>query len=95
MMKGDNIMAEKFFEYKGLPLVRKELYYGSMGNKEVVMFSIAVKKKVGDLDVATKVRVYRMLTDESVPVMERITKTAEKSSLYEALDLAHDWIGER
>lgn len=97
MMKGDNIMAEKFFEYKGLPLVRKggELYYGSMGNKEVVMFSIAAKKKVGDLDVATKVRVYRMLTDESVPVMERITKTAEKSSLYEALDLAHDWIGER
>ena len=35
---------------------------------------------------------YRMLTDESVPVMERITKTAEKSSLFEALDLAHDWI---
>lgn len=87
-------MAEKFFEYKGLPLVRKgsELYYGSMGDNEVVMLQIAKTVKDGDIDIANKVRIYRMLTDESVPVMERITKTAEKSSLYEALDLAHDWI---
>ena len=83
-------MAEKFFEYKGLPLVRKgsELYYGSMGDNEVAMFQIASQKKEGDLDIATKVRIYRMLTDESVPVMERITKTAEKPSLFEALDLS-------
>lgn len=88
-------MTGKFFEYRGLPLVRKggELYYGSMGDNEVVMLQIAAKKKVGDIEVATKVRMYRMLTDESVPVMERITKTAEKSNLFEALDLAHDWIG--
>ena len=87
-------MPEKFFEYRGLPLVRKgnELYYGSMGDNEVVMLQIAKTQKDGDLEVATKVRMYRMLTDESVPVMERITKTAEKSSLVEALDLAHDWI---
>lgn len=87
-------MAEKFFKYKGLPLVRKgsELYYGSMGDNEVVMLQIAKTVKDGDIDIANKVRIYRMLTDESVPVMERITKTAEKSSLYEALDLAHDWI---
>ncbi len=83
-----------YFEFKGLPLVRKgnELYYGSMGDNEVVMLQVAGKKKVGDVDVATKVRLYRMLTDESVPVMQRITKTAEKSSLYEALDLAYDWL---
>ena len=70
-----------YFEFKGLPLVRKgnELYYGSMGDNEVVMLQVAGKKKVGDVDVATKVRLYRMLTDESVPVMQRITKTAEKS----------------
>ncbi len=87
-------MPEKFFEYRGFPLVRKgnELYYGSMGDNEVVMLQIAKTKKDGDLEIATKVRMYRMLTDESVPVMERITKTAEKSSLFEALDLAHDWI---
>ena len=63
-----------------------------MGNHEVVMLQLAGKKKVGELDVATKVRMYRMLTDETVPVMQRITKTAEKASLYEALDLAYDWL---
>ncbi len=84
----------KYLQFKGLPLVRKgnELYYGSMGNHEVVMLQMAGKKKVGDTDVATKVRMYRMLTDETVPVMQRITKTAEKASLYEALDLAYDWL---
>ena len=85
----------KYFEFKGLPLVRKgsEIYYGSMGDPEVVMMQLVGKREVGGIDVATKVRLYRMVTDESVPVMQRITKTAEKPSLFEALDLAHDWIG--
>ncbi len=80
-----------------MPLVRKgnELYYGSMGDKEVVYMQIAASEKQGDVDVATKVRVYRMLTDENVPVMERITKTTEKKSLFEAIDLAHDWLATR
>ncbi len=80
-----------------MPLVRKgnELYYGSMGDKEVVYMQIASSEKKGDVDVATKVRVYRMLTDENVPVMERITKTTEKKSLFEAADLAHDWLATR
>ncbi|MCD8107735.1 MAG: hypothetical protein LUE20_07215 [Oscillospiraceae bacterium] len=88
---------QQFFEYKGFPLVRKgnELYYGSMGDKEVVYMQIASSEKRGDVDVATKVRVYRMLTDENVPVMERITKTTEKRSLFEAVDLAHDWLATR
>lgn len=61
----------KYLEYKGLPLVRKgsELYYGSMGDKEVVYLQLSDKNKVGDTDVATNVKLYRMLTDESVPVM--------------------------
>lgn len=80
-----------------MPLVRKgnELYYGSMGDKEAVYMQIASSEKKGDVDVATKVRVYRMLTDENVPVMERITKTTEKKSLFEAVDLAHDWLATR
>ena len=87
----------KYFEYKGLPLVRKgnEIYYGSMGDPEVVMMQLVGKREVGGTEVASKVRLYRMLTDESVPVMERIKKTAEKPSLFEALDLAYDWIGAR
>ena len=87
----------KFFEYRGLPLVRKgnEIYYGRMGDPEVVMMQLIGKKTVGEVDCATKVRLYRMVTDESVPPMERIKKTAEKPTLFEALDLAHDWIGPR
>lgn len=84
----------KYFEYKGFPLLRKgnEIYYGSMGDPEVVMMQLVGKKTVGGVETAAKVQLYRMLTDESVPVMERITKTAVKPSLYEALDLAHDWL---
>lgn len=84
----------KYLEYKGLPLVRKgsELYYGSMGDKEVVYLQLSGKNNVGDVDTATNVKLYRMLTDESVPVMQRITKTAQKASLYEALDLANAWL---
>lgn len=87
----------KFFEYKGKPLVRKgnEIYYGSMGDPEVVYMQLRGKKDVHGVETATSVRMTRMLTDESVPPMERIKKTAEKSSLYEALDLAYDWIGRK
>ena len=66
-----------------------------MGDKEVVMMQLIGKKTVGGVETATKVQLYRMLTDENVPVMERITKTAVKPSLFEALDLAYDWIGQR
>lgn len=86
-------MAE-YFEYKGLPLVRKgnEIYLGRMGDPEVVYMQLSGKNVVAGVECATKVRLYRMLTDESVNPMQRITKTAEKPSLFEALDLACDWI---
>lgn len=84
----------EFFTYKGLPLVRKgkEIYYGNMSDEYVVMIQILGTEKVGDLDVANKVRMFRMATDESLPPNERINKTAEKESLYEALDIANAWL---
>lgn len=84
----------EFFTYKGLPLVRKgkEIYYGNMSDEYVVMIQILDTEKVGDLDVANKVRMFRMATDESLPPNERINKTAEKGSLYEALDIANAWL---
>lgn len=87
----------KYFEYKGLPLVRKnsEIYFGRMGDPEVVYMQLIGKNRVGNVDCATKVRLYRMATDESISPMERIRKTAEKPSLFEALDLACDWIAPR
>ncbi|MDR0946253.1 MAG: hypothetical protein LBM87_00705 [Ruminococcus sp.] len=85
---------KEFFSYKGYPLVRKEdtIYFGSMADNYVVMLQILEKQKVGTLDVATKIKIYEMATDESLPPDKAIIKTSEKNSLYEALDIAHIWL---
>lgn len=92
-------MSEKtkdsvFFTYKGFPLVRRDdtIYYGNMSDEFVVMLKVLGTKKVGDLNVATKVRVLKMSTDASLDPMKTICKTSEKEGLYEALDLAHVWL---
>lgn len=83
-----------FFTYKGYPLVRKgdEIYYGNMYDKYVIMMQIIEKTKVGNLDVASKVKIYKMATDEKLNPVEAIVKQSEKSSLYEALDIAYIWL---
>lgn len=88
------ITKPAFFSYKGYPLVRKgdEIYYGNMYDNYVIMMQIVEKTKVGDLDVASKVRIYKMATDEKLSPMEAIVKQSEKSSLYEALDIAYVWL---
>lgn len=90
-------MAEaenKFFTYKGYPLVRKgdELYYGNMGDEYVVWIQILEAQDAGDIKTATKVALYKMATDESLSIMDRVVKNAEKSSLYSALDIAYAWL---
>ncbi len=86
--------SSDYFTYKGFPLVRKgnEIYYGNMSDEYVVMIQILKTEKVGDLEVASKVRVMRMLTDQNVPADKLITKTVEKESLYDALDIASVWL---
>ena len=89
-------MAEnkKFLRYKGYPLVRKndEIYYGNMSDQYVVWMQITEKKKVGDIDVASKVKLYKMATDDSLDPVKRVAKQSEKTSLYEALDIAYAWL---
>ena len=45
--------------YKGRPLMRKDnlIYYGSMADAYIVMLQILESKKVGDMDVASRVLV--------------------------------------
>ena len=45
--------------YKGRPLMRKDnlIYYGSMADAYIVMLQILESKKVGDMDVASRVPV--------------------------------------
>ena len=87
-------MDKSFLTYKGFPLVRHEdvIYYGNMSDVYVVMLKILNKKKVHDIDVASKIKVYQMSTDLTLPPNQAVTKTSEKESLYEALDLANAWL---
>lgn len=87
-------MNNSFFTYKGYPLVRHEdvIYYGNMTDDYVVMLQILKKQKVGNMDLASKIKVYQMSTDLTLPPNKAVTKTSEKESLYEALDLANAWL---
>lgn len=85
---------ERFFTYKGFPLVRKgnEIYYGNMYDPTVIMMQVIDKRKEGNLDVASKIRIYQMKTDEKLSPVDAIIKQSEKESLYEALDIAYIWL---
>ena len=88
-------MAEtKYLTYKGKPLVRKgeEIYYGKMSDNYVIMLRIMSTKKVGDMDVAEKVLVQLMKTDDSLKATERIVKKSEKIGLYNAMDIGSVWL---
>lgn len=88
-------MAEsKYLTYKGKPLVRKgkEIYYGNMSDAFIIMLKVMSTKKIGDMDVAEKVTIQLMNTDDNVPAKERIVKKSEKIGLYNAMDIAAVWL---
>ena len=73
--------------YKGRPLVRcgNDLYYGSMKDPYVVYLHILTTKPENGVQVADKVHIVLMSTDQSKPEMERIVRQANKVGLYNAL----------
>lgn len=89
-------MAEqKFFTYKGFPLVRKgkQIYYGNMSDETVAALQIMSTREVNGLQVADRVKVFLMLTDtEGVDASETIKKSCERNGLYDALDIAYVWL---
>jgi hypothetical protein len=80
--------------YKNRPLMRKDnmIYYGSMADSHIVMLQIIETKKVGDLDVASKVSVQLQLTDPTAKSRDRVVKKSEKDGLYSALDVGVIWL---
>ena len=80
--------------YKGRPLMRMDnlIYYGSMADSHIVMLQILETKKVGDVDVASKVSVQLQLTDPAAKSRDRIVKKGEKAGLYTALDFGSVWL---
>lgn len=49
-------------------------------------------KKQDDLDIADKVAVSLVHTDDNMSPKDRVIKSSEKSGLYEALDLGAIWL---
>ena len=80
--------------YKGHPLMRlgNLIYYGSMADSHIVMLQVLETKKVGDLEVASKVSVQLQLTDPAAKSRDRVVKKSEKDGLYTALDFGCVWL---
>ena len=65
---------------------------GSMVDSHIVMLQVLETKKVGDLDVATRVSVQLQLTDPAARSRDRIVKKSEKDGFYTALDVGCVWL---
>lgn len=80
-----------YFTYKGLPLVRSKnyIYFGDPSRTHIIFITIL---NSDDSGIPSKVSVELLLTDESLPPMERLLKRGEKGSLYEALDIGLIWL---
>ena len=80
--------------YKGHPLMRKDnmIYYGSMADSHIVMLQVLETKKLGDIDIATRVSVQLQLTDPAVKSRDRVVKKSEKFGLYNAMDVGSVWL---
>jgi len=81
-------------EYKGHPLRRKDniVYYGSMTDKYIIMLQVTETKSQDDLELATKVQVQLQYTDPDLKSRDRVVKKSEKTSFYEAMDVAAVWL---
>ena len=89
-------MAEEnaVLTYKGRPLMRKDnlVYYGSMADSHIVMLQVLESKKLGEMDLATRVSVQLQLTNPTARNRDRIVKKSEKDGFYTALDLGCVWL---
>jgi len=87
-------MAQEYFMYKGYPLVRngKSIYYGYMSDPYVTQLQILHSTNQNGIDIADKIKIYQISTDEKLSPIDAIVKTSERGSLFEALDLANAWI---
>lgn len=85
---------EEFLMYKGRPLVRcgNTIYYGDLCEKCVVMLQILTTKTVNGKEIAEKISVQLLSTDEELRMKDRILKKSEKIGLYTALDVGCVWL---
>ena len=84
----------KLLEYKGHPLRRKDnlIYYGSMSDKYIIMLQVTETKQIQDLSVASRIVVQLQHTDPDLKSRDRVVKKSEKTSFFEAIDVAAVWL---
>ena len=84
----------KSLEYKGRPLRRKDnlIYYGSMTDKYIIMLQVTETKPLEDLNLASRIQVQLQFTDPDLKSRDRVVKKSEKTSFYEAMDVAAVWL---
>lgn len=87
-------MSTNFFTYKGYPLVRcgNQIYYGYMSDPYVIWIQILGTKTVEGEEIASKVRVVQMDTNEADPLKAFVKNAERECGLYEALDIAKVWL---
>ncbi|MCL2547068.1 MAG: hypothetical protein FWE06_07765 [Oscillospiraceae bacterium] len=89
--------------YRGHPVMRKDslIYYGSMGEKYIVMMQILETEEVEPktasadakpLQMAKRISVELQRTDPNVKSKDRVVRKSEKNGLYAALDIASIWL---
>ncbi len=83
-------MANEFLTYKGKPIVRKGniLYYGSTAEAFIIRLTILSSNN----DIAEKIKVELMSSENVGEKNEKVTKAGEKIGFYEAMDLATIWL---
>ena len=93
-MAAEAKVKDKALEYKGYPLRRKDnlIYYGSMADKYIIMLQVVETKPHEDLNVASRIVVQLQLTDPDLKSRDRVVKKSEKTSFFEAIDVAAVWL---
>ena len=84
----------EYLTYKGKPLVRSgnTIYYGDLAEKCVIMMQVLSTKTVNGKEIADRVSVQLLSTDEDLRMKDRILKKSEKNGLYSALDVGAVWL---
>ncbi len=86
--------APEYLLYEGKPLLRdgNVLYYGDFNENFISRFTILETKKVKDIEVASKVMIELLEKNGEDISSARLTKKAERDSLYAALDIGVYWL---
>ena len=85
---------EKILTYKGNAPMRSgnTIFYGKPENKHIIKIKILESKELSDLRTATKLNIELQLNDPDINASDRVLKTAQRTNLYDALDIASIWL---